>query len=183
MSCGVGHRSCSDSTLLWLWPASTAPIRPLAWKPPYAVGAALEKAKKKNKKTKKPVESYLLKLPWEQNSKETSKFPNTVFILVLKAVSSFEKKGALICASSHGLISWLHVWVLPHICRIPNRRNIVPLDLQSGTWPGSIMRNIRRQLVPCWGVWALSPHIRPRPLKSSKSWCGAGGKLSYKGIR
>jgi len=33
---------------------ATAPIRPLAWEPPYAMGAALEKAKKdqkiKNKK-------------------------------------------------------------------------------------------------------------------------------------
>ena len=38
--------------LLWLWhrPASTAPIRLLAWEPPYAVGMALEKAKKKKEK-------------------------------------------------------------------------------------------------------------------------------------
>ena len=35
--------------MLWLWRrlAATAPIRPLAWDPPYATGAALEKAKKK----------------------------------------------------------------------------------------------------------------------------------------
>ena len=48
--------------MLWLWPrpAATAPIRPLAWKTPYATGAALEKAKrqktkqnKKNKETRK----------------------------------------------------------------------------------------------------------------------------------
>jgi len=40
---------------LWLWhrPEAIAPIRPLAWEPPYAVGAALEKAKKKKKKKKK----------------------------------------------------------------------------------------------------------------------------------
>ena len=39
--------------LLWLWcrPVATTPIRPLAWEPPYATGAALEKEKKK-KKTK-----------------------------------------------------------------------------------------------------------------------------------
>ena len=45
----VGHRLGSDPTLLWLWcqPAATAPIRPLAWEPPYASGAALEKTKKK----------------------------------------------------------------------------------------------------------------------------------------
>ena len=52
MSCGVGHRRCSDLSLLWLWhrPAAVTPIRPLAWEPPYAVGAVLEKTKKKKKK-------------------------------------------------------------------------------------------------------------------------------------
>ena len=54
MSCGVGCKRGSDPALLWLWcrPVATAPIRPLAWKPPYAVGVALEKAKGKNKQTK-----------------------------------------------------------------------------------------------------------------------------------
>ena len=49
MSCGVGCRRGSDPTLLWLWcrPVATAPIRPLAWEPPYAVGVAQEIAKKK----------------------------------------------------------------------------------------------------------------------------------------
>ena len=47
MSCGVGHRCGSDPVLLWLWCRLAAPIRPLAWEPPYAGGAALEKAKKK----------------------------------------------------------------------------------------------------------------------------------------
>ena len=38
-----------DLALLQLWcrPAAVALIRPLAWEPPYAVGAALKKAKKK----------------------------------------------------------------------------------------------------------------------------------------
>ena len=41
--------SGSDPALLWLWHrlAATAPIRPLAWEPPYVSGAALEKTKKK----------------------------------------------------------------------------------------------------------------------------------------
>ena len=30
--------------------AATAPIRPLAWEPPYALGAALEKTKKKKER-------------------------------------------------------------------------------------------------------------------------------------
>ena len=52
MSCGVGHRRGSDPALLWLWrrPAAIAAIRPLAWKPPYAAGAAQEMAKRPKKK-------------------------------------------------------------------------------------------------------------------------------------
>ena len=46
-----------DLELLWLWcrPAATALIGPLAWKPPYAMGTALEdkKTKKKNAWIKK----------------------------------------------------------------------------------------------------------------------------------
>ena len=36
-----------DPALLWLWcrPAAVAPIRPLAWEAPYAVGAALKTQK------------------------------------------------------------------------------------------------------------------------------------------
>ena len=52
MSCGIGRRCSSDPMLLWLWcrRAATAPIRPLAWEPPYATAAALkrQKGKKKN---------------------------------------------------------------------------------------------------------------------------------------
>ena len=41
--------------MLWLWcrPPATALIRPLAWKPPYAGGVALEKAKRPKKKKKR----------------------------------------------------------------------------------------------------------------------------------
>ena len=55
MSCGGGCRRGSDPMLLWLWCrlASTAPIEPLAWEPSYAVGAALENAKRQKKKKRK----------------------------------------------------------------------------------------------------------------------------------
>ena len=54
VSWGVGRRHGSDPVLLWLWcrPAAVAPIRPLAWEPPYAAGVAL-KIKKFKKKFKK----------------------------------------------------------------------------------------------------------------------------------
>ena len=51
MSCGVATDTaripcCCD----WCRPAATAPIRPLAWEAPYAMGAALEMAKGEKKK-------------------------------------------------------------------------------------------------------------------------------------
>ena len=51
MSCGVGHRCSSDLTLLWIWHrlAAVAMTRPLAWEPPYAMGAALKTKKEKEK--------------------------------------------------------------------------------------------------------------------------------------
>ena len=59
VSCGVGHRCGSDLALLWLWLwlAAIALIRPLAWEPPYATGAALEKAKRppQKKKERNPI--------------------------------------------------------------------------------------------------------------------------------
>ena len=47
MSWGVGHRPGSDLVLLWLclWcrPTAPAPIRSVAWEPPYAASAALKR--------------------------------------------------------------------------------------------------------------------------------------------
>ena len=44
-----------DPALQWLWrrPAAVAPIRPLAWEPPYAEDAALEKDQKEKRKKEK----------------------------------------------------------------------------------------------------------------------------------
>ena len=60
MSHGEVCRCGSNPALLWLWhrPGAVAPIRPLAWEPPYATGVALKRPKThththKNKKTKK----------------------------------------------------------------------------------------------------------------------------------
>ena len=54
MSCGVGCRRGSDPEVLWRWRrlVATAPIRPLAWEPPYAIGTAQEMAKRPKKKKK-----------------------------------------------------------------------------------------------------------------------------------
>ena len=55
MSCGVGRRCSLALALLWRWhrPAAVAPIQPLSWEPPYAMGAALKKTKRQKVKKKK----------------------------------------------------------------------------------------------------------------------------------
>ena len=70
MSCGIGCRYSSDPALLWLWRrlASTALMRPLAWEPPYAVGTALEKAKRQKKIYMEPQKTQNCQTnPEEQN--------------------------------------------------------------------------------------------------------------------
>ena len=59
MICGVGHRHGSDLALLWLRrrPAAAAPIRALAWEPPYAAGAVLKQ--QQQKKIRKKFEREL----------------------------------------------------------------------------------------------------------------------------
>ena len=63
--------------MLWLWrrPVATAPIRPLAWEPPYAAGAAQEiatitttttKRQKTKKKEKKRKEIGKIEVMWLQ---------------------------------------------------------------------------------------------------------------------
>ena len=41
-----------DTSMLWLWrrPEAAAPIQPLAWELPYAMGKALKRQKKKERK-------------------------------------------------------------------------------------------------------------------------------------
>ena len=53
---GLAQR-VKDLALLWLWPrqVATALIRPLAWEPPYAAGAALKRQNRnKEKELQKP---------------------------------------------------------------------------------------------------------------------------------
>ena len=58
MSWGVvGGRCGWDLAWLWLWLAAVGPIRPLAWEPPYAAGAAL-KSKKEDKPKTEPTKEY-----------------------------------------------------------------------------------------------------------------------------
>ena len=53
----IGRRHGLDLALLWLWrrPAAVSLIRPLAWEPPYGLGEALKKSKKKKSKKKEHI--------------------------------------------------------------------------------------------------------------------------------
>ena len=64
MSCGVGRRCVSHPALLWLWhrPAAVAPIGPLAWEPPHAVGVVALKKKKKTPPQKNKIKKVLFSL-------------------------------------------------------------------------------------------------------------------------
>ena len=60
MSYGAGCRCDSDPVLLWLWHrlVATAPISPLAWELPYAMGIALKRQQQQQQQKDK---GYLLK--------------------------------------------------------------------------------------------------------------------------
>ena len=57
-----------DLVLPWLWRrlAAAAPIQPLAWELPYAMGVALEKAKRQKKKKKKFFFGALIVAKWDR---------------------------------------------------------------------------------------------------------------------
>ena len=78
MNCGVGRRRGSDLALLWLWHrlAATALIRPLAWEPPYATSAALERTKdqKKKKERERKKNRDLINLFCERPASKASNY-------------------------------------------------------------------------------------------------------------
>ena len=69
-SSSVAHRYGLDPAFLWLWcrPSAVALIRPPAWEPPYAVGAAL---KRQNKQTKKQPTCGLTNSWWSYEKRST----------------------------------------------------------------------------------------------------------------
>ena len=81
--CDVDHRHGSDLALLWLWrrPMATVLIRPLAWKPPCASGAALKRQKTKNPTplTKKNI----------VNSLHFNKKINTYYLIIPQEYTNF----------------------------------------------------------------------------------------------
>jgi len=94
VSCGVGGRRGWDLALLR---QLTAPIQPLAWELPYAMGEALKKTKKKKKRKKK-------------NPVVCDRFSDFPF---LDELDRFKDYGSGICRMFHyeGLTAFFSVWL------------------------------------------------------------------------
>ena len=72
MSCRVGCRSGLDPAWLGCRPAATAPIRLLAWDPPYVVSVALKsKEEKIRTKSREPSQRHGTTTADESNKKTT----------------------------------------------------------------------------------------------------------------
>ena len=85
MSCGVGHRCCSDPALLWLWcrPVATALIRPLAWEAPDAAGVVIEKAKRQKQTNTKYIYTHthvICQRGQKQNTKSAMYFQSEIIV-------------------------------------------------------------------------------------------------------
>ena len=63
MSCSVVGISGSDLEWLWYRPAAAAPIQPLGWEPPHAMGVAIKRPKNLKLKWVKFLMSELFHLP------------------------------------------------------------------------------------------------------------------------
>ena len=156
--------------LLWLWHrlAATAPIGPLAWEPPYAVGAALEKTKKKKKKFKYSVSFQLwlwMVLP--------GVLPLTHCHLLEKRRSAIEHAFlvtdllALLCCGNHTMFSKESPLIAPGegrgMCVVWTQEELSPL-----TFPFlSLSCNLH---------WSL----HPRGWRWATHWSGTtAGKFTY----
>ena len=87
-----------------VWPAVVAPIRPLAWEPPYAAGTALKSKKKKKKKKKKKRKK---KRNWVQPSHDSNWCPGSIWTALgglwfLLGVSGPGRVGFGICRDADG---------------------------------------------------------------------------------
>ena len=100
MSGGVGHRRGSDPMMLWLWlrPAATSLIGPLAWEPPYATGVAQENGKKTKKKL------FPIILVWFQERNMPSSFRRLHRLILKPYLSNDNIGGWLMCLNCQEMV-------------------------------------------------------------------------------
>ena len=56
--------------MLWLWLAAIAPMRTLAWEPPYSTGVPLKRQKDQNKKQKKVKAEKPVRKPFQYSERD-----------------------------------------------------------------------------------------------------------------
>ena len=128
--CGSGRR-----------PAATAPIGPLAWKPPYAAGEVLEKAKGQKNKTK-------------QNKQKTALSWHKHFF-------KFHKYGRL-------FIYLFFCFLGPHLWHLKFPKLVVESELQLPAYTtatampdSSCIWNLHHSSVQCWILNPQRPGMEP----------------------
>ena len=134
--CGVGSRRSSDPSLLWLWrrPAATARIWPLAWEPPNATGAALEKDKRQ--KTKKKKKNFLLELSIRLKKKIYNLYIHQLQVLLV------------VCYKARVSYDWgplINLWTRLKECNTKSDKSILRSYLQSN-------KNRDSSLLTLWGA-------------------------------
>ena len=182
MSCGVGCRCSSDPKLLWLWrsPAATAPIRPLAWEPPYATGVA-PKRQKKNffcKYCLSPL-SPISPLPFSFEP-----IPIRLSSVPLLQNSSCQGHQPLLCQAKDGVWSPLGLiqqWL--DSPSLPFPRNVtflvLPLSIPSQAtnhWSARVLG--LRLLQPSSAIpVGAADHTSARPSQESPAACSSSGSV------
>ena len=116
MSYGIDSRCSSDPVLLWLWHrlAVAAPIQPLDWELPCAVGAAPSPKKTQNKtKQKKPQNKKKLlpgrgatSLPGISQGSMLPTEEGATHVVAFKSVSIWLKAASLAIFSSPAFYPW-----------------------------------------------------------------------------
>ena len=96
---------------LWCRPAAVALIRPLAWEPPYAVAAALEKAKRQKKKKA----SYSVAGPGATCSLDSKDTPGSIMLVPCHLLPTLELAKTGVLLTSPGVEYSRHT----HTCSCP----------------------------------------------------------------
>ena len=131
MNFSVGCRLGLDPVLLWLWCrlAAVAPIRPLAWKLPYAMGVALKKKTTDQKKKKATSNWYIL------------------LMLIKTEWLKLSRQETLL--QSHTLLYIINVWggyfELIQICSLCLNFHLCILAFMGGLYPWQLLRQISLQ--------------------------------------
>ena len=138
MSCGVGRRRGSDSALLWLWCrlAATAPIRPLAWEPPYAVCVALKRQKDKTK-SNHIFWLWLLKRPRSNDQCSYNKHSTRLCSQILLPTKKNQR--------------FLERWLLPGLCSKQTKTDIGLVVMRDHGIISKGPRNRSEEVATVWG--------------------------------